>query len=257
MKRDDAKAILEYYREGDELTPRITRALSLLEEDAELGTWYNQKTGFDRQMAAALSEIRVPAALKSSLLAERLAEAGPVIIHPLAWWRRPLSLAAAAAIVLLLAGSAVFALSHPTRTFAQYRQEVVDESWGRAPHLDFETTDLAAFNRWLARSGSVTPVSYPSGLSDLGFRGGRTLDWQGHKVVLLCFGQGARHMHLFVMNDAVFPDFPPQAAPDFEKCNGWKTVSWNSGSRSYVLTGMNYLTFLRKFRHSGQWTMDG
>src|SRR5438876_1087727 len=112
MKRDDAKAILEYYREGDQLTPRITRALAILDEDAELGAWYNQKSAFDRQMAAALSEIRVPAALKSSLLAERLAEPLPVVIRPLAWWRRPVSLAAAAAIVLLIAGSAVLALSH-------------------------------------------------------------------------------------------------------------------------------------------------
>ena len=31
MKRDDAKAILEYYREGDQLTPRITRALAILD----------------------------------------------------------------------------------------------------------------------------------------------------------------------------------------------------------------------------------
>ena len=258
MKRQDAKAILEFHRDGDELTPRTARALALLEEDADLNAWYNSKNAFDQQMSAAVAQIPVPAALQPALLAERVVIPMPAPTPALTltpWWRRPLALAAAA-VVTLFVGVGGFVLAHPARTFAQYRQEVVDESWGKSPHLEFETSDLAAFNQWLLKSGSA-PVSYPSGLKDLSFRGGRTLDWHGHKVVLLCFAQGPRHMHLFVMNDADLRDVPPQATPDFEKCSGWKTVSWSHGANSYLLTGMNYTTFLRKFRHSGQWTMDG
>jgi len=100
-------------------------------------------------------------------------------------------------------------------------------------------------------------VTIPSGLQDLNFRGGRTMEWNGQRVVLLCFSDGPRHMHLFITDDRAFVDAPPQTAPDYEKCSGWKTVSWRQGDNAYVLTGMNYFTFLKKFRHAGHWTMDG
>jgi hypothetical protein len=57
------------------------------------------------------------------------------------------------------------------------------------------------------------------------------------------------------MDRVDFVDVPPQGTPDFEKCGSWKTVSWSQGSKTYVLSGMNYLTFVKKFRKSGHWIM--
>ncbi len=250
MKSDVTNRILDEYREGGEWTPQVAEELALLTGDPQAAQWLDGRHGFDRQMAAALAQIPVPPALKSTILVQ------PKIIHLHPWWRRPVTFAAAAGFLLLL-GSASLWSSHRKETFAEYRQAVIDEGWGKSPHLDLETSDIGQFNKWLATIEPNATVSLPSGLNDLKFRGGRAMQWHGHTVVLLCFLQGGRHMHLFVMNDRSFPDLSPQAVPDFEKCNGWKTVSWSQGTRSYVLTGMNYLTFIKKFRHSRQWTMDG
>jgi hypothetical protein len=250
MKSDQTNKILEEYQESGELTPQVAEELASLTGDPQARQWLDGKHGFDRQMAAAVAGIPVPRALQSMILAQ------PKIFQLVPWWRRPVALAAAAGF-LLFAGSAGLWSSRGAKTFAEYRQTVIDEAWGRAPHLDFETSDIGQFNKWLAATDPNATVTLPSGLNDLTLRGGRTMQWHGHTVVLLCFLQGPKHMHLFVMNDRTFPDLSAQAMPDFEKCNGWKTVSWSQGTRSYVLTGMNYLTFLKKFRHSRQWTMDG
>jgi hypothetical protein len=250
MKTDQAKEILEHYREGDKLDSRISQALACLDSNADLADWFDRKRRFDRRMIEAVAEIRVPAGLKSAILTP------PRIVPLIPWWRQPVSLAAAAAILLFACGGVFWSL-RPEKSFAQYRQAVIDESWGRAPHLDIETSDVGELYMKLARIDPHATVTVPSGLRDLTLHGARTLEWRGNRVILLCFSQGARHMHLFVMNDRTFADMPPQMAPDYEKCSGWKTVSWSQGTRTYVLTGMNYLTFLKKFRHSGHWTMNG
>jgi len=250
MKTADVKQILEHYREGDESTPEIAQALASLNSHPDLATWYKAKTRFDSQMTEAVAQVPVPKELRAAIL-----KTPPVLQLP-SWWRRPIALAAAAAVLLFAGGISIWS-AHRGENFAQYKKSVIDESWGRAPHLDIETSDVAEFNKWLASIDPHATVTVPSGLNDLNLRGGRTLEWRGHRVVLLCFSQGAKHMHLFVTTDRTFAGLPPQAAPDYEKCNGWKTVSWAQGNRTYVLTGMNYLTFLKKFRHSGHWTMDG
>jgi len=251
MNTADVKRILEHYREGDESTPEMAQALAALNSNPALAAWYRAKTRFDSQMTQALGQIPVPGSLKAAILG----------VYPLLqltpWWRRPIALAAAAAVVLLCVGGFSLWSAQRGESFAEYRKTVIDESWGRAPHLDVETSDLAQFNKWLATIDPKASVNVPSGLNDLSLRGGRTLEWHGHRVVLLCFCQGPRHLHLFVTNDRSFLDLPAEASPDYEKCNGWKTVSWSQGTRTYVLTGMNYFTFLKKFRHSGHWTMDG
>jgi len=250
MKTADVKKILEHYREGDESTPEIAQALASLDSNPLLAAWYRAKARFDSQMVDAVAQIPVPAALKAAILST------PPVLQLTPWWRRPIALAAAAAVLLLVSGIALWS-AHRDESFAEYKKTVIDESWGRAPHLDIETSDTRELNKWLASIDPKATVTVPSGLNDLNLRGGRTLEWHGHRVVLLCFSQGARHMHLFVTSDRTFAGLPPQAAPDYEKCSGWQTVSWSQGTRTYVLTGMNYLTFLKKFRHSGHWTMDG
>jgi len=250
MNTDKAKQTLENYRSGDELTADIAEALTYARNNADVSRWFDDKEQFDARMAMAVQKITVPSQLKSAILAQRR------IIPLRSWWNQPVPLAAAALILGLIALSGFF-LTQTKPTFAAYRKAVIDESWGRSPHLDIETQDIAQLNHWLASIDPQSKVSIPSGLQDLRLRGGRTMEWNGERVVLLCLSDGSRHLHLFVTDDHAFVDAPRQSSPDYEKCGGWKTVSWSQGDRAYVLTGMNYLTFLKKFRHSGHWTIDG
>jgi len=250
MNADKAKQTLENYRGGDELTNDVAEALAYARNNADVSRWFEDKEQFDARMAKAVQKITIPPQLKSAILAQRK------IVPLRSWWNQPVSLAAAA-LILGLVTLAGFFLTQTRPTFAAYRKTVIDESWGRSPHLDFETHDIAQFNRWLTGIDPHAKVAIPSGLQDLRLRGGRTMEWNGERVVLLCLADGSRHLHLFVTDDHAFVGAPSQSSPDYEKCSGWKTVSWSQGDRTYVLTGMNYFTFLKKFRHSGHWTIDG
>ena len=79
----------------------------------------------------------------------------------------------------------------------------------------------------------------------------------GKAIPLLCFGHGAKHFHLFVIDHTNFPDLPATDAPDFEKCGPWTTASWRFSGSTYVLTGMKNNTFVQKFRRDGRWDMSG
>src|SRR2546423_2215340 len=140
MKREEVKDVLEHYRAGDEVTESIAEALAFLHSNAELAHWYAGKNSFDGRMAEAVAQIPVPAGLKPALLSL------PRVVPLVPWWKRPVSLAAAAA-VLLFTGSAGLWFSRPAHTFAEYRQNVIDESWGRSPHLDITTSDVAELNK--------------------------------------------------------------------------------------------------------------
>jgi hypothetical protein len=249
MKLTEAKKLLEFYRPGQPVTPDTAQALALLKTNPQLAIWHDQEKSLDKTLHEAIASIPVPANLRESLLL------GAKIINVAPWWRRRVPLRAAAALLLLLAIGAMFLAPNP-HTFVAYRSDVIEESWGRFPHLDIDTTDIQELNRWAAAHHMESPVTLPAGLKDMTVRGGRILEWNHHPVVLVCLTKGGKHVHLFATHNS-FPDAPTETQPDYEKCNGWKTVSWRHGDHTFVLTGMNYYTFLKKFRHSGQWQIDG
>jgi hypothetical protein len=78
-----------------------------------------------------------------------------------------------------------------------------------------------------------------------------------HRVPMICLSEGSRHLHLFVVDGAMFADLPPAEAPDFQKCGAWKTASWQQGAKTYVLTGLKYQAFVSKFRKMGRWDFSG
>jgi anti-sigma factor RsiW len=250
MKVSDAKKLLELYRPGEASAAGTDEALALLKSNPELALWHAQQKAFDKTMRKAIDSISIPVALKQALLSEQK------IVGPAPWWRHRVSLPAAAAVLLLLVIAAALLAPNPHR-FADYRNEIIEESWGRFPHLDIDTSDVQELNRWIAGHDPKVSVSLPPGLSDLNLRGGRFLNWNNRSAALVCLTKGGKHMHLFVTQGNRFPDEPNETKPDFEKCNGWNTVSWRHGDQTFILTGMNYYTFLKKFRRSGQWQIDG
>jgi hypothetical protein len=207
-------------------------------------------------MSAVVKGIAVPADLKDSLLAAR-----KVVKVP--FWARPLQISkgwpmrAAAAAILLLVAISGFLLRHHRARFADFRQELISRDWAGDPHLDFESSDIRQIKQWLGERHASADFTLPPGLNGLHIQGCRLVERDGEKVSLLCLAEGPKHLHLFVVDHADFADLPPQGAPDFEKCGVWKTASWWQGNKTYVLTGMNYRTFVSKFRKAGRWTMSG
>jgi hypothetical protein len=259
MKIEEARQWLEVYRPGgaDAMDPRFQEALELVRRDPELARWWQARQAFDAGVAGAVQSMEVPFDLKAALLAERRA----LVRAPVAWWRPAwgswrVRAALAAAIVFFASLAGTFSQRGPSR-FTEFRREVVEEGWAGGSHVDFRSSDLFRVKQWLARNGGPTRFQLPAEFERQRLHGCSVVEVGGHPVAVLCLANGPKHMHLFVAEDMQFADLPQEGAPDFEKCGQWKTASWRKGGHTFVLTGMNYSTFVSTFRRAGRWTMSG
>jgi hypothetical protein len=259
MNSDEARKILGVYRPGgaDDNDPRVRKALAQTRRDPALAQWFARQRRFDSAIVEGVKGIEVPTDLKASLLGIR-----PVVVRvPVSWWRPVWSswrarVAVAAAIVFLISIGGSFSQRGPTR-FADFRREIIEENWNSPSHLEFRSSNLIRVKQWLARNGGPTGFRLPDGLDNPQLHGCGLVHVGGHPVAVLCLADGHKHLHLYVAEDMQFADLPQDGVPDFEKCGVWKTAAWRKGDRTYVLTGMNYSTFISTFRKSGRWTISG
>ena len=252
MNSEEAKQLLEVHRPGsaDADDPRFAEALDRAQGDPELSRWLKAQNKFDALMAEGLRTIDAPADLKASILASRR-----VIRIPL--WRetRVRVAMAACAVGLAVLGTSLFGQKAPR--FPEFREDLVARAWDGDAHLEFESSDVTRIKQWLAKEQATADLSLPTGLQNARVHGCRMVEVDGRRVPMLCLSEGLRHMHLFVVNGAMFADLPPAAAPDFQKCGAWKTASWQQGDRTFVLTGLKYQAFVSKFRKMGRWDFSG
>jgi hypothetical protein len=251
MKSEEAKSILKVYRAGgqDAGDPLFAAALEQVKNDPELAKWLAEQRSFDAGFISAVQSMPVPRDLKTSLLATRR-------ITPLPLWRPWLARLAAAAVVALTA-MGLFSLKRSSAGFNEYRTEIVEASWDNSPHLEHNSTTLKDAQQWFHQQQAHGDFTLPTGLGEFQAYGCRVLEWQGEKVSLVCLLDGMRHLHLFVIDSQAVRNIPSPSVPDFENCAGWKTISWSQCDKLYVLTGMNYLSFIKKCRKHGQWMIAG
>jgi anti-sigma factor RsiW len=248
MNSQEAKQILGVYRPngGDASDGRFSEALKAVEQDAELARWFREQRRFDAVVAEGLKTVVVPPDLKASIIGSHKVVRLPAFRN----WRVH---AAAAAAVLVLAVAAGLVAKATPGPFPKFRSALIEKAWDGESHLDFESSDVIRVKQWLARQFAPADFTLPEGLRDARLVGCRVVEADGCRVPMLCLADGAKHLHLFVVEGMQFAELPPQSAPDFQKCGAWKTASWQHGDKTYVLTGMSYQTFVSKFRKSGRW----
>jgi len=262
MNRVEARRILEASRANgaDRDDPQYQAAMKVLARDPEMASWLAELQSFDRAVTGALqAAVPIPGDLRASILAENTR----VVRLPAVWWRPSWNSwrvrAAAAALVVLLGSmaGAYFQIHRGPTKFADFRNELVEESWNGQNHLAFRSSQLIRVKQWLAQNGGPTAFTLPPEFRNHPLHGCNMVHVGGHSVAVLCLANGSKHMHLFVAEDVQFADLPKGGAPDFERCGPWKTTAWRNGGRTYVLTGMSYPAFVNTFRKAGRWTMSG
>ena len=252
MKSQEAKRLLEIYRPGsaDEADPRFGEALAQAGRDPELARWFEDLRRFDRQLADSLKTVSAPTDLKDAILASRK------VVRPAFWQNWRAQAAAAAAITALAIAGGEMAMNRPSQ-FPEFRSELIQQAWDGQSHLDFESSDVIRVRQWLAGQNASAEFVVPDALRDARIVGCRIVEADGHRVPMLCLADGIKHMHLFVLDGVQLAKLPSEDSPDFEKCGGWKTVSWQHEEKTYVLAGLKYQTFVSKFRKAGRWAMSG
>jgi len=244
MNNQEAKLILQAYRLGgkDAADPQFQAALEQLQRDPELTEWFALERAIETRVQAKIRDaVKPPAHLKAHLLAQGR------IIRPAAWWRRPVWLAAAAALALLGVVSTVWSRRSSAPGFASFRQAMVQNAMQTTDHVSFETHDFARIQQWLKDRDVDTNVDLPVALR-AHLEGCRVVHWNGQKVTLICFVLNGRdHLDLFVLNSTRFHGFTPSQTPEFARTDGLITASWTRGNRTYMLATSGGEAVLRKY----------
>lgn len=233
MNNEEAKLILQAYRPGgqDANDPRFREALEQAQRDPELARWFANEQALDLRISTKVkASITPPAHLKSRLLAQQK------IVRPVAWWRQPaLRFALAACLALLVTVAAVWFTSGRSEGFAKYRTTMAVFVGNKLDRLDLMARDMAEVRRWLAQKESHGDLVLPAGLNGRPSLGCRLLDWNGHKVSLVCFElENKQVVHLLVVDSSAFK-YAPTESPVFNQVGNVATASWSHDGKTYVI----------------------
>ena len=246
MNSSEAREVLLLYRPGtaDAADPQMAEALELARQDPELGRWFEQHRAFQKAMRAGFRQIEVPAHLKTSLLIQGATQ--PKILPPQAWWRSPVWLTAAVAVLLLLGLAGAWLKPRTPDRFANYQSRMVSEAQ-REYRMDLVTNDMQQIRQFMASRSAPADYDLTRGLGHLQLTGGGLLTWRSHPVTMVCFDRGDKQMLLlFVMKRSAVKD-PPPGTPQLAKVRQMLTASWTQGDNTYVLAGPEEADFVKKY----------
>jgi hypothetical protein len=222
----------------------MAEALELARQDPELGRWFEQHRAFQKAMRAKFRQIEVPAHLKTSLLIQ--GEAQTWSPPPRAWWRSPVWLTTAVAVLLLLGLASAWLKPHRPDRFANYQSRMVSEAQ-RQYRMDLVTNDMQQVRQFMASRGAPADYDLTRGLGSLQLTGGGRLTWRSNPVAMVCFDRGDKQMlFLFVMKRSAVKD-PPSETPQLAKVRQMFTASWTHGDNTYVLAGPEEADFVKKY----------
>lgn len=243
MNNTEAKFILQAYRPGghDAADSAMAEALKQAARDPELGAWLAREQAHGQAVAAKLSEIAPPAALRDAILAGGRATGRKETTHR-AWWTRATWVSLAAAAVLVLGLAAWWRLT-PVRgaTMEEFAVNFV----GRGFVLEKHSADLAVLKTWLGDKHGPLPEALPAKFAELHALGCRTLDFRGREISLVCFERGGKEFHVFVARRDVAPS-APDGAPQFLDHGKLAAATWADTKNRYVLVSDAGIEALRQ-----------
>lgn len=242
MNNQEARLILSAYRPGgqDSANPRFQEAMEQAKRDPELATWFAREGRLDAALGGKVREnSRPPPHLKAAILAATW------MARPTPWFQRPAWITTAAALLvgaLILAATLIPKSGHAE--FAAFQREMSELLGSKEFRLDHMTPSASEAQQWLA--DRRVDFVMPSKLESQPTMGCRVIDWQGHKVSLICFKlDGGETVHLFTLDRSALRAAPP-AEPQFAVAGRYTTASWTGGDKVYLLAASRGEATLKK-----------
>jgi hypothetical protein len=242
MNTQQAKFILQGYRPNgaDAGDATFAEALEQAKLDPILGQWLAREQSLDRAISAKLAEVPAPAGLRESILA------GGRVSNTTrrSWWQHPALMAAAAGFAVLLAtGLALWpkqvAANSPLAEFAL--GDTLADSHGGG-HGEETSALQAMLSQPTTRLGNRLPVDFKS----LCTAGCRTVNFEGHDVLEVCFKREGAWFHCYIAQRADFPALAAAAAPVLSDRTGASIASWADSSLLYVVVSKTGHTALAR-----------
>lgn len=232
MNNDEAKFILQGYRpDGTDAGDEAFRtALDQVRHDPALRDWFTREQAFDAAVSAKVNEVPAPAGLREAILAGGRVSRAAASQQP--WWRSPAWVAAAAAIAVVIGGSLAF---WPTQAEAGtgLAGYVLADAAHAQNHMGGKGTETleAMLGDPATRLSRGLPISFEA----LRKGGCRTITYQGHEVLEVCFNRNGVWFHAYIGRRADFPAVA--AAPSFVDREGLSVASWADQNLVYLVAG--------------------
>ena len=234
MNRDEAQFILGAYRPNSEDAhdPQFQEALALVRLDPELARWFAHEQALDRAFSAKIRGRPVPADLAAQLLLAR------TTARRASWWRSPVWLATAACLALLFVAAGSLLRSRANAAdFAGFRGAMAAAAADMSNHVDVMGLDTAGYQKWLTENQGTPDFVLPATLAAKGIAACKIVEWQGHRVTMLCVKSGGRHVDVFVVNASELPGVSLGATPEFFADTDATTAAWRREGKIYLLAG--------------------
>lgn len=227
MNRAESQFILTAYRPNgaDALDPEFADALRRAEADPELGEWFAQEQAMDRFVADKLRETPLPASLRDRILAGARVSRKPAWFGAAKW----MSLVAAVLVFSIL-GSYYLHISSRNK-LATFAMNFIGQDF----EWLHESGEMDKIKTWLAAQHAPVPQSLPARLAGLEKIGCRTIDYQGRSISMICFFNGDKGYHLFVMKRLREPLFVSLSGRQIRSVGKYSAAAWSDNENDYVL----------------------
>jgi hypothetical protein len=149
------------------------------------------------------------------------------------WWRQPVWLAMAASVALLFATTIALwpkqaVASGPLLEFALTDARHSETHGGHGPETGALQAMLSQPNTHL---GDGLPVDFAT----LEQKGCRTVNFQGHELLEVCFQRDGAWFHCYIARRADFASLAMAAVPAMVDQNGASIASWADASHVYMV----------------------
>jgi hypothetical protein len=233
MNNVEAKFILQGYRPngadaGDTI---FAAALGQTQLDPALRDWFAREQAFDGAISAKLAQIQPPAGLREAILAGGRVTAAETTQR--SWWRQPAFMAAAAGIAVLFSlGLALWPKAVAAGTgLAEFalNDSIHDETHGG------HGADTGALQAMLSAPTTRLSRGLPVDFAALEKAGCRTLSFEGHAVLEVCFKRDGAMFHCYIARRADFPELAAALSPVLTDRNGASLASWADAAHLFVV----------------------
>lgn len=229
MNNAEATFILHGYRPNgaDASDATFQAALEQVQRDPALHAWFGRQQAFDGAVSAKLNEVPAPAGLREAILAGgRVTVADPTQTR---WWRSPALMAVAAGVAVIFATTLAL-WPKPALADTALAGYVMTDAAHENLHGGHGTDSLAAMlGNPAIRLGRGLPVSFEA----LRKGGCRTVSYEGHDVLEVCFSREGVWFHCYIGQRADFPALA--AAPSFLDRNGMSVAAWADEAHVYLV----------------------
>lgn len=240
MNNTEAKFILNAYRPGgrDANDATFSAALEQAKSDPALAAWFAREQAHGSAVAAKLREITPPAGLREAILAGGRVSGGTFAAEPAttarAFWARPVWLAAAAAVAVLLTVSVAFWPKRASAALTDFALFDALETQKHGGHGEATGAFQAALSRDTTRLAGAMPIDFTA----LRANGCRTVNFAGHDVLEVCFKRDGAWFHCYVARVEDFPGAPAKAAPSFAQSGKVTAAAWADGTHRIIVASL-------------------